>query len=168
MMIAPPPPAAQEPSHEVSGVTVEAPRPPPRRVRTYPAEGATVPFGVLVLTIGFDQPMSADRAPQMVGAAGAEETPDCLPGWRLLPDRRTFVRLCTLKAGHAWRVRLEGDAFRSSQSKPAEPLELSFRSDPQTTDTSLAEALKSAGRAPEEGPIVDWRAPRPVAPASIP
>lgn len=144
----------------VAGVTVEAPRPPPKLVRAYPAAGSTPPFGVLVLTLAFDQPMDPASAPAVAGG----DAPECLPTWRLLPDAKTFVLLCSLRSGQAYRVAFPpgSNGFRSTQAKAPDALELAFTADPDKPEISLADALKSAGLKPEEGPVMDWRGGRPA------
>ena len=164
LQAAAPPPAPAAPVTPLSGVVVEAPRrAPPRLVRSYPAAGATAPFGVLVLTLAFDQPMDAKAGP---GAPEGADAPACLPNWRLLNDARTFVLLCRLEAGRRYGVRLPGASgagFRGAGARAAEPVELAFSTDPDKIDPDLAEALRSAGLKPEEGPVMDWRGPRPGA-----
>ena len=149
-------PTPPPPINPVDPITVEAPRAAPKLVSSYPAAGSEPPYGVLVLTLAFDQPMDPAHAPKSLGGP---EAPACMPDWRLLPDRRTFVRLCSLDAGKPFRVALEAGAFRSGQAKPLPAVEIAFTSDAEKIDASLADALKSAGRKPEEGPVVDWRAP---------
>ncbi len=164
----PAPPAAAAPAAAPArgrpgeaDVTVVAARgPTPQLVRSHPAAGTTAPFGVLVLTLAFDQPMDAASAP---GAPSGADAPACLPDWRLLADRRTFVLLCSLKAGTAYRVRLPAPgagAFRSTGARPAEPLDLAFSTDADKTDPDLGEALRSAGLTAKDGPVMDWRGPR--------
>lgn len=157
LQAAAPAPAGQ--ATPVSPVVVEAPRDAPRLVRTYPAAGAAAPFGVVVLTVSFDQPMDEASAPKALGPS----PPDCRPSWRLLNDRRTFVRLCALKSGEAARLDLSG--FRSTQAKPAPAVALAFTGDADKVDASLEEALKSAALKPEDGPVMDWSAP-PAPPAA--
>ncbi len=157
---APPAPAVQPPPPPVGEVTVIGSREPPRVVRTYPATGASPEFGVLVLTVAFDQPMRADSAPRVAG----EGAPDCRPTWRLLPDGKTFIALCAIKAGEAAHLRLEG--FRNAADRPAAPVELAFTADADRIAPSLEEALKSAGLKPEDGPVMDWAAP-PAAAAAV-
>lgn len=155
------PPAAGG-AKTVEGVTVNAPRPQAQVVSTYPAQGATTPFGVLVLTVTFDQPMDpagADRA------LGGPEAPRCLPTWRLLNDARTYVLLCSTEAGKTYRLRFGAEparALQSAQHRPAAPYELAFTTTDRT-DASLDDALRSAGRKPEEGPVMDWRVAAPAA-----
>ena len=147
--------AALQPSPPVGEVTVIGSREPPRVVRTFPATGATPDFGVLVLTVAFDQPMKVGSAPRVTG----EGAPDCRPSWRLLGDGKTFVVLCALKSGEAAHLRLEG--FRNAADRPAAPVELAFTADADKVDTNLEDALKSAGLKPEDGPVMDWNAPPP-------
>ena len=139
----------------VAPVVIEPPRDAPRLVRSYPAAGSAPAFGVLVLTLAFDQPMDPASAPASLGP----DAPECRPSWRLLTDRKTFVRLCALKAEAATHVSLSG--FRSSQAKPAAAVDLAFTSDGERIDPNLADALKSAGLKPEDQPVMDWRSPTP-------
>lgn len=154
------PTSAAESVTPLNSVTVTALKPPPRLVRSYPAAGSTPPFGVLVLSMAFDQPMDPTSAPRIEGA----DAPECLPTWRLLPDGRTFVLLCSLKPGRAYRLAWapERRAFRAVGSKPLEPMELAFTADADRPEISLADALKSAGLKPEDGPVMDWRGGRPA------
>lgn len=144
-----PPPIPDTP---VAPVIIEPRRDAPKLVRTYPAANAVADFGVLVLTIAFDQAMDPASAPKALGPAA----PDCRPDWRLLSDRRTFVLLCALKTGEAARLSLAG--FRSSQDKPSPPIDLAFTGDADKVDPALEDALKSAGLKPEDGPVMDWSA----------
>lgn len=146
LQAAPPPPPVGE-------VTVIGSREPPRVVRTFPAAGSTPAFGVVVLTVAFDQPMDAASAPRVAG----DGAPDCRPTWRLLADRKTFVALCAVKAGEAAHLRLVG--FRNAGDRPAAPVELAFTADADKIDPALEDALKSAGLKPEDGPVMDWSAP---------
>jgi hypothetical protein len=150
LQAAAPPPVAPTP---VSPVVVEPPRDAPRLVRSYPAAGGDPAFGVLVLTLAFDQPMDPASAPAALGP----DAPDCRPSWRLLADRKTFVRLCSLKAGAPAHLSLSG--FRSSQAKPAPAIDLAFTADGDKVETTVADALKSAGLRPEDEPVMDWRSP---------
>ena len=159
-LAAPPVPPDQTPAPRVPEVTVIGSREAPKVVRTYPATGATPDFGVLVLTVAFDQTMRPDSGPRVAG----DGAPDCRPNWRLLPDSKTFVALCALKAGEAAHLTLAG--FRNAADKPAAPVELAFTADADKIDPSLEEALKSAGLKPEDGPVMDWAPPPPGGPAA--
>ena len=136
----------------VGEVTVIGSREPPRVVRIFPAAGSTPAFGVVVLTVAFDQPMDAASAPRELGPGA----PDCRPSWRLLADGKTFVRLCALKAGEAAHLTLNG--FRNAADKRAAPLDLAFTGDADRVDPNLEDALKSAGLKPGDGPVMDWSA----------
>lgn len=156
---------AQSPPTTVEGVTVTAPRAQAQVTATYPAQGAAIAFGVLVLSVTFDQPMDpagADRA------LGGPDAPRCLPTWRLLADAKTYVVLCSTDPGKSYKLRFGADparALQSAQHRPAAPYELAFTTADDRTDASLADALRSAGRKPEEGPVMDWRAAGASAPA---
>lgn len=141
------------PDTPVAPVVIEPARNAPRLVRTYPVAGAVPPFGVLVLTVAFDQPMDPESAPKALGPAA----PDCRPSWRLLADRKTFVLLCALKTAEAAHLTLTG--FRSSQAKPAGAVDLAFTGDADKVDADLEDALRSAGLKPEDGPVMDWSSP---------
>src|SRR5580698_2436797 len=83
---------AQTP-HEVQGLIV-VPGPGPTVRSTYPSVGETVPSGVVILKIVFDQPMTPDA--WAYGRSVDGDFPDCLADPRLLADQRTYVLLCTL------------------------------------------------------------------------
>lgn len=156
--------SAQPAPVTVEGVTVEAPRQQAKVASTYPAAGATAPFGVLVLSVTYDQPMDPEGADT---ALGGPDAPRCLATWRLLPDARTYVLLCSTEPGRSYTVRFGSDparAIRSAQHKPSALFELRFTTAPDRTDPSLADALRTAGRRPTEGPVMDWRPPKPATP----
>lgn len=157
---APAPPTPPGQATPLAGVTVDAPRGAPRLVGSYPAAGAVAPFGVLVLKLVFDQPMDAGSGEVIKGA----DAPACLPTWRLLADRKSMVLLCSASAGATYHLTLGADparTFKSRQARAAEPFELTFTTEADKTDSNLPDALKSAGLKPDEGPVMDWRAPRP-------
>ena len=160
LALAAPPAPVQPPPPPVGEVTVIGSREPPKVVRTFPAAGAAPSFGVLVLTVAFDQPMRADSAPRVAG----DGAPDCRPTWRLLADGKTFVALCALRAGEAAHLRLDG--FRNAADRPAGPVELAFTADADKIDASLEDAMKSAALKPEDGPVMDWAPPPLASPAS--
>ena len=70
------------------------PGPGPHVVASYPAQDASVPAGVLVLKITFDQPMTADA--WSYAKADGGDFPSCLGRPRLLNDKKTFSLLCTV------------------------------------------------------------------------
>lgn len=137
----------------VEGVTVVAPR-DPAVVSTYPADGAAIPYGTVVLKVTFDQPMtpdawSYDRAPDGV-------LPGCLARPRLLADRRSFDLLCSLppKTAFAITFRAAPDVI-SAAKRGAQAHILHF----STTDVHTAavhDALVLAGLTDLDDPIMTW------------
>jgi hypothetical protein len=81
------------PPKTVAPVTVSPHVDPPKIVSSFPAAGAVVASGVLVMKITFDQKM--DEHAFAVAPAPGGKAPDCLKAPRLLKDDKTFVLLCT-------------------------------------------------------------------------
>ena len=137
----------------VADVVVVAPI-NPKVVSTYPAEGKSVASGTVVLKLVFDQKMSS-------GAWSYAPVPDalfpnCLARPRLLADGHTVVLLCSLPAGKAYGLQINGaPGFVSDIGRAAEPLVLHFTT---TNDNvvDLDEALGQAGLKPWDNPIMDW------------
>ena len=80
---------------DLSGVVVAA-GPSPKVTATYPADGSTVPAGVLVLKVSFDQPMTPEA--WAYGRSDAGAFPDCLARPRLLGDGRTYAYPIVIRA----------------------------------------------------------------------
>jgi hypothetical protein len=128
---------------------------PPRVVASFPAEGGTVPAGVLVIKLVFDQPMTADG--WSYGRAEAGAFPDCLARPRLLADRRTFVLLCSTASHKTYALEVNAaPAFVSAAGRVARPVRLNF-STAETGAVSLGEALAQAGLTAADEPIMTWR-----------
>jgi hypothetical protein len=129
--------------------------PAPKVASSYPAEGAVVPAGVLVLKIVFDQPMTAGA--WSYGQAGTAAFPSCLGRPRLLADQRTFVLLCSVAPSRAYAIEVNpGKDFASAQGRLAAPRVLHF----STTDADtryLHDALADAGLTDADDPIMSWR-----------
>lgn len=147
------------PPTDVAPVTVYPPTVPPRVVASYPAEGAAVAPGVLVLKLTFDQKMlqtGFDLRP----VEGAEPPP-CLKTPRLLDDGRTFVLLCTLRAGRSYALALnagpptEGpnNGFANYAERRAAPASLTFTTTRAEPIRSLDEAMKAQGLTALEVPV---------------
>jgi hypothetical protein len=123
----------------------EAQASPPRIVSTFPANGAVVRPGVLVLRVTFDQPMSCKG----FFAAAAQARSPCpaeTQHWVLSFDRRTIRTVChTDLAGH-YGLRLSDRSldgtsrmtFVSLSGKRLAPYVLSF-------DTSAKPPINTAG-----------------------
>ena len=143
-----------------NGVIVRAaPRlKPPVVVTTYPAQGATVAPGTLVLKVTFDQRMTPDGWSY---AKGEADLPSCLPQPRLLDDARTFVLLCSTAAGRPYAVGLNAEpveGFANTQRTFAPRFDLRFSTAADAEPVRpIAEAVKAAGLRPQDDPIVTWR-----------
>ena len=144
---------------QVSAATAVAPvvvdaGPGPKLVQSFPVDGSTVPGGVLVLKITFDQTMAADGWSYAKSDQGA--FPDCLGQPRMLADQRTFVLLCTV-AGHgnfAMQINAQR-AFTNDNGRSAQPTVLHF----STGDLGvfdLEAALSQASLTPDDDPIMRW------------
>jgi hypothetical protein len=143
------------PTTPLDGLTVAVPRTAPVVVSTWPAQGAVIAPGALVLKVTFDQAMD----PDMWGyaKAGSDAYPLCLKKARLLNDGRTFVLLCTTGDATAYAVGLNGGAgpgFASVGHRAAEPYELKFSTSKGRSVTSVKEALTAAGLKDEDNPIM--------------
>jgi hypothetical protein len=148
--------AAAAPPTPVSGVTISG-GPPPKIYLSYPAEDATIPAGVLVLKVIFDQPMAPDSWSYEKTADAA--FPHCLGKPRMLADKRSFVLLCTVTANQKYAVQIDqGGAFKNADGRSAQPLALHF----STGDPGvfyLQDALTNAGVASTDAPIMRWPDP---------
>jgi hypothetical protein len=145
--------AADKPA-QVDGVVVVA-GPGPKVTASFPADGASVAAGGLVLKVVFDQPMAADAWSYGRSAAGA--FPACLARPRLLADQRTYVLLCTVAPRRSYAVALNAaPAFASAQGRSAKPFLLRF----STADVGVRnvhDALVQAGLTDADEPIMSWR-----------
>jgi hypothetical protein len=132
-------------------VVVLAPR-DPKVTATFPADGAKIAAGTVVLKIVFDQPMTPQAWSYGRAAPGA--FPDCLARPRLLNDRRTFVLLCSLavKTAYALEINAAPD-FVTTAGRVVKPFVLRF----DTTDAitlGLHDALAEAGLSDADDPIM--------------
>ncbi len=142
------------PPTDLGGLTVAVSRTPPVVVSTWPAANATVPSGVTVLKVTFDQAMDPSRWSFAKGEGG--DLPACLAKPRLLNDAKTFVLLCTTAPGVRYAVRLnDGTApgFLGVGGRAAAPYQLDWTTQPDETVRSLPDALKVAGLKDDEGPV---------------
>jgi hypothetical protein len=137
----------------VAAVEVQA-VPPPAVVATYPAQGATVAPGVLVLKIVFDQHMTADAWSYSKLSDG--EDPNCLGTPRLLTDEKTFVLLCTTDPGKAYGVGVNlipGKAFVDRGGRRPPPVELRFKTSTAEPVNTLKAAMTAAALTDMDMPI---------------
>jgi hypothetical protein len=148
------------PPTEVSPLTVYPPTAPPNLVASYPAAGGAVAPGVVVLKLTFDQkmlPTGFDLAP----VAGGAEPPPCLKTPRLLDDGRTFVLLCTLRAGKSYALALNAGpptearnfGFANAYERRAIPASLAFTTTRDEPIRTLDDAMKRQGLTALEVPV---------------
>jgi hypothetical protein len=157
----PPPAAAPAAKDAASGTPVKevvvVAGTGPKVVGSFPADGAEVPAGVLVLKVVFDQPMAPDA--WSYGPAESRPLPDCLERPRLLADRRTTVLLCSVVAHTNYAVQINPTPqFKSADGRAAKPAVLHFA----TGDVgvrSLHDALSQADLSDADDPVMRWRDP---------
>jgi hypothetical protein len=146
-------PAARAQATKVDGLVVVA-GPGPTVQSTYPASGGSVPAGVMILKIVFDQPMTSDA--WAYGPSADGDFPRCLAHPRLLSDQRTYVLLCNVAANRTFAVEINpAPRFASAYGRSAKPFTLTF----STTDADtfdLHNALLQAGLADTDAPIMTW------------
>jgi hypothetical protein len=141
------------PQPPLQEVTVVAPR-DPKVVATYPAVDAVIPSGTAVLKIVFDQPMTPEAWSYVQSKSAA--FPDCLARPRLLPDRRTFVLLCSLASQQTYALEIDGaPGFVSTARRSAPPYLLRFKTSAEMT-LGLHDALQQAALTDGDDPIMDW------------
>lgn len=140
--------------------------PPPKLVKSYPASGAEIPAGTLVIKLVFDQPMTADG--WSYGRATDGELPSCLTKPRLLKDGRTFALLCSVGAHKTYAVDVNAaPAFSSADGRVAKPSHLRFTT-ADTSVMSMHDALEQAGLTDADEPIMTWRDPGEGVSKSVP
>ncbi len=125
-------------------VTVTASRVVPQVQSTFPASGAKVAPGLLVLRVTYDTRMRPE------GWAYAQEAgadyPDCAKAPRLLDDKRSFVLICRTLPGRryaVWFNRPPMDDFSSFGRRPAPPFELKFATTDDEPVRTLTQAMKA-------------------------
>jgi hypothetical protein len=139
-VVAPPPPPKT-----VSPLTVYPATEPPKLVSSWPAAGATIAPGVLVVRVTFDQPMAEDGFDLGAGADGA--APKCLKTPRRLNDEKSFVLLCTTAPDSRYSLALNAGAkggFANLGGVRAAAATLAFATNGTEGPQSVAEAMKAA------------------------
>ncbi len=161
-------PAPPSNAFPLSGVVVVPPsKDPPAIVSTYPAAGAAVTPGALVLKLTFDQRMNPEDWRFDRGDIGY---PSCLARPRLLRDEKTFVLLCTVGANGKFAVQMNGPGtggFANLANQRATPLLLQFSTLDGASQSTIKDALKSAGLKDEDSPVMD-KQPAAIAARSAP
>jgi len=159
---------ADDSTTALSGVVVVQPsKQPPSIVSTYPAEGATVMPGALILKLTFDQKMDPDDWRFDRGDGGY---PACLDRPRLLPNEKTFVLLCTVGGSGKFSIKINSPGpggFANLANQRAKPLVLSFSTQDGASVSTIKDAIKSAGLKDEDDPVMDNRPAAPKLQASV-
>jgi len=154
---APADPLKDRPATDVSPVTVIPPNgDPPKVVATWPAAGAAVAGGVMILTITFDQKMAADSF-SITTTQGADGL-QCLKTPRLLNDGKTFALLCTGAEKKSYTVAFNakpGAGFANIGQQRAAPATLSFSTTDADGPRNIADAMKIEKLASLDVPIQD-------------
>lgn len=131
----------------VSGVAVVAPAcprarkaddQPPRLVSTFPAKGATVRPGLLILRLTFDKPMTCDGL-LLADLPNLNPCPSPLEDPLFSRDRRTFLTVCRISRAQRYGLQLQG--FRSLTGHGVDPGELAFTTSDGAPVASVDEAL---------------------------
>jgi hypothetical protein len=152
--------AGAETARAGSGVPDEvlvAGGPAPVVSATYPADGAAISGGLLILKVTFDRPMNPDEWDY--GPLAGVEFPKCLGQPRLLNDHRTFVLLCSVNAHASYAVQINAPTgFRSQAGRAAKPTVVKF-STGDVGPNALHDALKEAGLTDEDDPIMAGQDP---------
>jgi hypothetical protein len=137
-------PLKDRPATNVSPLVVIPPNgDPPKVVATWPAAGAAVAGGVMILTVTFDQKMAPDgfNITTTQGADGLQ----CLKTPRLLNDGKTFVLLCTSREKTSYTVAFNagpGAGFANIGQQRAAPATLSFSTTDADGPRNIADAMK--------------------------
>jgi hypothetical protein len=128
--------------------------PRPRVVSTFPANGAQVRPGVLVLRITFDRPMSCSGF-----FTGIPKLKNPCPlghqQWTLSFDRKVIRTVCRVEPTGAYGVGVSGNpdaTFLSLAARPLEPYEFRFT-------TSAAPDVLTTGESLDQDP--DFPPPKP-------
>ncbi|WIW94591.1 LuxR C-terminal-related transcriptional regulator [Altererythrobacter rubellus] len=110
------------------GESSEAAMAAPNVVSTSPADGSTISPGPFDLTVRFDRPLL--EGSYSFVQISPETFPDCRPGDKMSPDRRSYTMRCTAAAGRdyeVWFNRPPYMNFRSTNGVSAQPHRIRFK-----------------------------------------
>jgi hypothetical protein len=122
----------------------------PKVLSTFPADGAVVRPGLLVLRVTFDVPMSC-RGFFTTRPPFQAPCPDVHQHWVVSFDRRTIRAICHVDAGGHYGVRMSDQPdsrFYSLQGKPLDIYEFSFN----VSDGGL---IQTVGESLDQDPLVN-------------
>lgn len=133
--------------------------PPPKVISTYPANGAVVRPGVLVVRVTFDQSMSC-KGFFAAGMRLQSPCPNDHQAWVLSYDRRTIRTVCYVKARSDYGLFLSdrpGNMFVSLAGKASAAYSIAFTSsgarDVLSVKESMAEDDDSQPVTPKDEPL---------------
>lgn len=130
----------------VSGVTVTATvsKTAPVVASTFPANGAIVAPGVLVLRVTYDQRMLDGGWSYVLSAAG--DYPECDKTARLLDDHKSFALICRTAPDKAYAVWFNHGPYQNFVNpgrKPGAPYHLRFKTSDADPIFTLEAAMKA-------------------------
>jgi hypothetical protein len=137
-------PKDKPPSSTVSGVTVTISRDIPKVVSTYPAAGASVAPGILIIRITYDTRMQGQSWSYVTSRDG--DYPECAASPRLLDDHKSFALICrTLpkKTYALWFNHGDYENFTSVSHRAAAAYELKFTTSDADPVWTLEDAIKA-------------------------
>ena len=128
--------------------------PEPKIVSTYPAQGAVVRPGVIVMRVTFDLPMTCEG--RFLGASPwRDPCPGATQDLALSFDRRTIRTVCNIAPDSHYGVRLNAESryvFTSLAGRPSSPFTFSFSTSSQAPINTVREALAEDAGAPVATP----------------
>jgi hypothetical protein len=128
----------------VSGVTVTISRETPKVAGTYPAQGANIAPGVLIIRVTYDARMQGQSWSYVTSQLG--EYPECATSPRLLDDHKSFALICRTQPNKTYALWFNhGDYqnFTSAGRKPATPYQLKFTTSDADPIWTLEDAIKA-------------------------
>jgi len=136
--------AAARPANIVSGVTVTLSREIPKVASVYPAQGASIAPGILIIRVTYDTRMQGRSWSYVTSRSG--DYPECAASPRLLDDHKSFALICrTLpkKSYALWFNHGDYQNFTSASHRPAAAYELKFTTSDADPVWTLEDAIKA-------------------------
>lgn len=128
----------------------------PRLISSFPADGAKISGGVVVLKLKFDQAMSPQASLPAARPQKGDASPPCLVQPRLLADGKTFVILCSTQPQHTYEMNLTDiPGVFGVGDRPPQPAVLHFSTTDSIVD-SIGDALEEAGLDAADDPVMSW------------
>jgi hypothetical protein len=131
-------------SNTTKSVTVTVSRETPKVVGVYPAQGASIAPGILIIRVTYDTRMQGQSWSYVSSRDG--EYPECAESPRLLDDHKSFALICrTLpkKTYALWFNHGDYQNFTSISHRPAAAYELKFTTSDADPVWTLEDAIKA-------------------------